>query len=44
VLHELILIKMAVPRFIGTWSFLIRHAKDHTKQTYRQLKKTLDYF
>jgi len=38
------LIKLNVARFVGTEGFLIRYAKGHAKQTYRQLKKFVIIF
>jgi len=44
VLHDFPLIKMTVARFLGTGSFLVTYSDGHTKETYCQLKKFIDYF
>jgi len=35
-MHDLILLKITLARFVGTGIFLIRYSNGHTKQTYRQ--------
>ena len=43
-LHDFTLIKMISAHLMGTGSLLIGYSNGYTKQTYRQLKKFLNYF
>jgi len=43
-LHYLTLIKLTVACFVGTGGLLVRYSNGHTKQTYRQFKRSRDHF